>query len=145
MKNYIYILIAAIAGMVASCDDVHTYNNGELEGYWRLDKVDTLATGGVKDLSNNLLFWSIQSKILQVTDHEGKYATTNMIQEQDGNTLHIHDPYTHGWHEDELVTDPERLRPYGINATNEDFVIEMVNGGDMVLRSETLRLNFVKY
>ena len=43
------------------------------------------------------------------------------------------------------VDDPTQLAPYGINNLEEEFVKEKLNGGQMILRSKTLRLKFKRF
>ena len=46
---------------------------------------------------------------------------------------------------DQPIDDVGRLKPFGINALNETFAVEKLNGNRMVLRSELLRLHFQRY
>lgn len=52
MKRIIY-LIAAICLVVNSCT-IETSDNGDFDGFWHLERVDTLATGNYLDLSRNV-------------------------------------------------------------------------------------------
>ena len=42
MRKLLYIFIVLM--MFAACD-IHTSDNGDLDGYWQLRSVDTLSTG----------------------------------------------------------------------------------------------------
>ena len=48
MKRMIY-LIAAISLVLSSCT-LETSDNGDFDGFWHLERVDTLATGNYLDL-----------------------------------------------------------------------------------------------
>ena len=37
-------------------------DNGDLDGYWHLEQVDTLATGGKLNLSKERVFWGLHHK-----------------------------------------------------------------------------------
>lgn len=153
MKKYIFMIIAALA--VASCD-IETSDNGKLDGYWHLERVDTLATGGSADYSSQLAFWGTQYHLIALRDlgqtgHKRFYLRF----QQTADSLNITEAYEDHWHEDnqndevggdipvEAVSDD--LRFYGINNLPEGFAKERLDGSRMVLRSKTLRLTFRKF
>jgi hypothetical protein len=45
MRKLLYLILGVMA--LASCD-LHTYSNGQLDGYWHLKEIDTLSTGGIR-------------------------------------------------------------------------------------------------
>ena len=51
-----------------SACEIETHDNGKLDGFWHLEKVDTIATGGVCDMSQQKVFWSVQAMIIEVSD-----------------------------------------------------------------------------
>lgn len=148
-KSYKLMVWAAV-GMLASCE-LHTSDNGKLDGFWHLERVDTLATGGQKDLSEQRVFWAIEAKLLNVrdSDHDsrGFYFRFN----QTADSLILTDPYDYGGHDDKEgggdvpVTDVELLAPYGINNLEEHYQKENLTGSRMTLKSKTLRLFFKKF
>ena len=44
-------MAAALAAGMQSCE-IETSHNGDLDGFWHLTGVDTLATGGKRDLAH---------------------------------------------------------------------------------------------
>ena len=63
-----------------------------------------------------------------------------------------HTPYKDNWHQDKgdnggdhPIDDPKLLAPYGINNLEEEFIKEKLDGGQMILRSKTLRLKFKRF
>ena len=67
------ISILALGILFVSCE-LETSGNKELDGYWQMSQVDTLATGGVTDTREALIYWGIQGKLLQIRFSEnGKY------------------------------------------------------------------------
>ena len=48
---------------VSSCT-IENYDDGGLDGFWHLEQVDTLSTGGSNDLSSVKRFWGFQGKLL---------------------------------------------------------------------------------
>lgn len=124
---------------------IETSGNGDLDGFWHLVRVDTIATGGVKDLSAERIFWSIQGPLLDVRDADGRYQECISHFERQGDSLFIKDQYVYDRAEgDHLIDDVSLLAPYGINKLGEHFRILTLSGGDMMLESEMLRLRLEK-
>ena len=46
MKKIIGILFFAVLVFTLSSCEIETSQNGDLDGFWHLEQVDTLATGG---------------------------------------------------------------------------------------------------
>ena len=61
------ILAAFVLVALASCE-IETSDNGDFDGFWHLERVDTLATGGTTDLSKKRVFWGVQYKLISVRD-----------------------------------------------------------------------------
>lgn len=141
----IWFLSAVMCMLLLSACEIVTYDNGKLDGFWHMEQIDTIATGGVKDMSGEVYFWAVQSKILEVSDR----TTIDRIIfrfKDENNKLSLYDARisdrTIG---DPLIQDVDLLRPFGVNALEEEFDIEALDGGKMVLRSETLRIRFRKF
>ena len=65
--------------------------------------------------------------------------------EHSGDTLRLYSPYIYDRiNGDVVLTDVIMLMPFGVNALDETFSVETIDGGKMVLRSEDLRLRFRK-
>ena len=153
MKKAIYTAIGAtmIAAMT-SCT-IETSDNGNFDGFWHLEQVDTLATGNTLDMSGKRVFWGVQYKLISVydTDKEGTFGYyLRFTQTRD--KIVTKSPYKNNWHQDNgddggdhPIDDPTLLAPYGINNLEEEFVKEKLNGGQMILRSKTLRLKFKRF
>lgn len=143
MKKLLQLMIAGWLAMLAACD-FELSSNGDLDGYWHLERVDTLATGGVGDLSQQQYFWGVQFHLLRLTnladndiiykfehvDDQLVLSAPSMFDRTDGDTL---------------VTDLNVLRPFGISSLNERLDIVKLDADQLVLRSPILQLYFVKY
>ena len=137
---------------LASCE-IETSDNGDFDGFWHLERVDTLATGGTLDLSKKRVFWGVQYKLINVRDVDKDASSgyyLRFVQTRDKITTKS--PYKNNWHQDNgedggdiPVDDPTLLAPYGINNLEEEFVKEKLNSGQMILRSKTLRLKFKRF
>ncbi len=145
-------LLCALS-VVSSCSvDFETSGNGALDGFWHLERVDTLATGGSTDLSSQRLFWGVQAKLVSVRDFDKNDNGCYLRFVQTSDSLTLSSPYVNNWHENEQntggdvpVTDKTLLAPYGISDLSEGFCKETLKGGTMVLRSKVLRLHFKKF
>ena len=154
--KYIYqkLTVAAMlaASMLSVSCELETSNNGKLDGFWHLEQIDTLKTGGIHDLSESYLFWAFQGKLLSVSE---KHVVQKVGMENDhvylqeylfrfsrpADSLVLSEPIlSNRMVGDEIVTDPSVLRPYGINALEEHFKVEEMNSKRMVLSTDSLRL-----
>lgn len=145
MKHFL-LLITGICLLLTSCD-IETSDNGDLDGYWNLVRVDTLATGVSRDLSDTRVFWGVEMRLLEAVDHDhdtGHYGYLFNF-ERKGQTLRLYNGHKHERAEgDILVENVETIAPLGINALDDLFTIETLNSSDMVLKDKVLRLWFKK-
>jgi hypothetical protein len=135
MRKLLYLILGVI--VLASCD-LHTYSNGKLDGFWHLKEIDTLSTGGIKNLSTVSSFWSIEGKLTKV-------GSIFFLHEQYNDTLRLYAPYVHDWHQDSLLKNTDPVKALGVNSLNEHFKILHLSGSDMILRDSLLQLNFERY
>lgn len=145
MKHF--VLYIFVMGMLLTSCELETSDNGELDGYWHLVKVDTLATGGSNDLSETRVFWGVQMNLLQAVDHDHDTGHYGYLFNFDykGQTLRLYNAHKHERADgDPLVENVEVLAPLGINALDDLFGIEKLNSDRMVLRDDFLRLWFEK-
>ena len=152
-KGLLKTIIATLAIVsLASCE-IETSDNGDFDGFWHLERVDTLASGGTCDLSKKRVFWGVQYKLISVydTDKEGTFGYSLRFT-QTRVKIVTKSPYKNNWHQDKgdnggdhPIDDPTLLAPYGINNLEEEFVKEKLNGSKMILRSKTLRLKFKRF
>ncbi len=133
--------------LLASCT-IESSNNGDLDGYWHLESIDTIRTGGKCDLSHQQLFWGVQHKLLLLN---GGSTSFFYRFKQTGDSLILLTPYINGGHEDvegggdTPLTEPSELRQYGIQHLEEHFLKEKLGGSYMVLRTDSFRLNLRRF
>lgn len=133
-----------LALMLVSCE-LETSGNGDLDGYWHLNRVDTLATGGVCDMSDDMMFWAVQVNLLNTFDRGGNAGSYMFRFEHKPGSLRLYDPYKDDRMDgDPKVESPEVLSPFGVNALDETFNIESLSGSRMVLSTDKLKLSFNK-
>ena len=142
------ICVLAFSMLLVSCE-LETSGNKQLDGYWQMSQVDTLATGGITDTREALIYWGIQGKLLQIRFSEnGKYLGEGLLFrfERAPYTLNLSSPIRHHLYDtDEPIEDVEVLKPYGIYQLEEVFSIIELNDKSMVLDNGVLRLHFRKY
>lgn len=144
MKRFLLYIIIGIG--LAACGDVEFSDNGHLDGFWHLSRVDTLLTGKSVDYREKGLTWSFQGKILEVRDVWKVYQDIVMSFNHTGNQLKTFSPYLVYREEgDWLIDDTDYLTPYGINRLDENFKVLELTGSEMTLESDLLRLHFRKY
>lgn len=140
---YILCMVTVIGGAV-SCS-LETDGSDDVGGYWHLESVDTLATGGVCNMASRRVFWAMQGKLLEVSDKDSGGACL-MRFNHTADSLVLSEPRVNDRATgDPDVTDASVLAPYGIRHLKETFVIESLSGGKMVLSSGELRLGFKKF
>ena len=137
--------IATLAlGTLTACE-IESHDNAKIDCFWHLEHIDTLATGGTLDVSNEKLFWSVQVRLLEVSNKTTGSKFIFSFRQADG-SLYLYDPLVSDRREgDPVVEDVKVLAPYGINSLEETFAVEAIDGKKMILRSETLRLNLKKF
>lgn len=158
LKKYKFLPAMAMSLMVAgtlslsSCDLEHS-DNGDLDGFWHLESIDSLENGHTADLSKQRVFWAVEFKLISARVSDANVSKMYFRFEQTSDSLKITQAYLDHGHQDngedggdipvEEVTDD--LRFYGINNLPEGFYKEALDGSKMILRSKTLRLKFKKF
>ncbi len=142
MKHLI-IYIICIGLLLTGCT-IETSENDDLDGFWHLEQIDTLASQNTVDYGGQRVFWSIQAGLLQLSNQINNTIIYRLV--YDNQQLTLADPCmfdrTDG---DTLVTDVDVLQPYGVNSLNEVFLVISLSGRSMVLESPILRLHFRRY
>lgn len=141
----ISILTALFTGLFLCSCELETSGNGKLDGMWHLVSVDTLETSGVRDMSGDRIFWSFQNRLLELDDKTGANNSILFRFEMSDGVLKLHDPYIYDRENGDMpLTNIIMLSPFGVNELNEDFTVEGLDGGKMILCSNNLRLKFKK-
>ena len=139
-------LCIVLSTLIYSCK-LETSDNGKLDGFWKLTRVDTLATGGVLDLTESGIFWSVQMNLLSVDDKYQADGREILFRfKHEGGQLTLSEPREgYQYTGDKDVEDVKKLQPYGINNLTETFTVEGLNGSHMYLSTSQLRLSFTRF
>lgn len=146
MKNFCGSFIVILFACVFMCScELETSGNGKLDGMWHLISVDTLKTSGVNNISHDMIYWSFQNKLLELDDKTGANNSVLFRFKMSDGVLKLYSPYIYDRENgDRPLTNIIMLSPFGVNKLNEDFIVEGLDGGKMILRSDRLRLKFKK-
>lgn len=145
MKRLFTILAVAL-GFV-SCE-LETSDNGDLDGFWLLTSVDTLATGGHLETRDSSLTWAFQGRILEIRRSTYRINECFICKfEHAGGTIRVYDIYqiARDKEEDPRVEDVSILCKFGVNALDERFRVVRLDDDTMILQSNGLQINFCKY
>lgn len=147
MKKTIYtLLICMMVTMMASCSWFETDNAGDLEGLWHLRSVEKLDDGTVVDYSKKRIYWAFQKKLLEMQDKDNNAASILWRFVHNDSKLILMQPYRYDRENgDEPLESTELLSPYFIDNLEEEFYIDHLGSGTMLLTSPTVRLSFRKF
>ncbi len=131
-----------VATMLCSCT-LESANGGDFDGMWHLTSIDTLATGGTRDMSKEMIFWSFENKLMEADDKSGGNQSILFRFSYANGSLTLSSPYAYDRNNgDRALTDSTLLLPFGINKIEESFQILQNKGSRLKLQSATLKLSF---
>ena len=145
MKRFFYILSLVSLLLMTACD-VETSDNGDLDGFWYLQRMESLANSNVdvSTISNQRIFWSVQSSLVQLWNLEDQPIICQFTHEK--GVLTLSNPCLFDRSSgDTPITDVDMLKPYGINEIPATFQVVSLNSENMILESPVLRLYFKKH
>lgn len=144
-----------------ACSNFETSGNGDFDGYWQLEEIDTLATGRTTDMHDSLVFWAVQHHLIELCCRQEDPVTFSYKHfsvfyhfERTDDTLHfLADTLSQKaeWPVLDLRAfgDPratlEQVRVYGFTRCDETFRVLHLDADKMALESEAYRLHFRKY
>lgn len=139
MKQIQFLLVGILlVGLFASCD-LERSDNGDLDGIWKLQEIDSISTEKHVDTSSSNLAFVVQAHLLQLNGG-GKMVLCRF--EHKADSLILYDPYV--YHKTP-VEDINVLKPYGFTGLRQAFLIEKLNSKKMILKTDELRMWFEKY
>ena len=144
------VAFVAISMFAFSSCELESSDNGKLDGFWHLERIDSLENGKTVDMSKLHVFWGIEYKLIAATQYDNNTERMFFRFEQTSDSLKITQAFINHGHQDNggdipLTEVTNDLRYYGINNLPEGFAKEALSGSKMILRSKTLRLKFKKF
>lgn len=156
MRRNIFLFlfsILSISFLVAcSFNTDKVSGDGDLEGFWHLERIEYLSTdaagattvSSVSDLSNQLIFWSFQQKLLELSDKSDEISTVLCrFTANDGN-LTIGNVYIPSYDTDSLSTDVSLLAPFGMDQLNKTYSYT-IHGSMLTLTGSDRRLYLKRF
>lgn len=146
-SNILVFLLPVLALLFSSCSLETDNDAGDLEGMWHLVRIEESATNTHIDVSNEVIFWSFQAKLLQMEDKTGQINSYLYRFRIDNDQLRLSSPYLfdreNGDHP--LTAYEATLGRYGIKSLTPTFRIERVDRRKLVINDGTVRLYFDKF
>ena len=145
----IFILLIVSLPLLVSCE-LETSDNGDLDGFWHLTAVDTLANGVQTDMVSQKVFWSFQKDLLQLrgsTDSEKELQEFYLRFLLKDDQLLLSDIHLRDREKDDPQVDETTMHLiyiYGIRQLQETFKVLKLDNKEMIIQNNTLRLRFTK-
>jgi len=120
---------------------------GKMEGMWHLVKIESITTVASEDLSEQVIFWSFQAKLLQMDDKTGMHNSYLYRFRIGDNQLTLTSPYQYDRENGDhpLTAYESTLGLYGIKSLTPVFRIEKLDRRKMILNDDSVRLYFDKF
>jgi putative lipoprotein len=146
-SNILVFLLPVLALLFSSCSLETDNDAGDLEGMWHLVRIEESATNTHIDVSNEVIFWSFQAKLLQMEDKTGQHYSYLYRFRIDNDQLTLTSPYQFDRENGDrpLTAYESTLGLYGIKSLTPVFRIEKIDRRKMILNDGAVRLYFDKF
>ena len=146
-SNKLIFLLPVLALLFSSCSLETDNDAGDLEGMWHLVRIEESATNTHIDVSNEVIFWSFQAKLLQMEDKTGQHYSYLYRFRIDNDQLTLTSPYQFDRENGDrpLTIYESTLGLYGIKSITPMFRIEKIDRRKMILNDGAVRLYFDKF
>lgn len=141
------IVLPFLVLLLSSCS-LETDNDADrMEGMWHLVKIESTTGVASEDLSEQVIFWSFQAKLLQMEDKTGNHNSYLYRFRIDNDQLTLTSPYQFDRENGDrpLSAYESTLALYGIKSLTPVFRIEELDRRKMVLNDGSVRLYFDKF
>ena len=146
-SNILVFLLPVLALLFSSCSLETDNDAGDLEGMWHLVRIEESVTNTHTDVSNEVIFWSFQAKLLQMEDKTGQHYSYLYRFRIDKEQLTLTSPYQFDRENGDrpLTIYESTLGLYGIKSITPVFRIEKIDRRKMILNDGAVRLYFDKF
>ena len=146
-SNILVFLLPVLALLFSSCSLETDNDAGDLEGMWHLVRIEESVTNTHTDVSNEVIFWSFQAKLLQMEDKTGQHYSYLYRFRIDNDQLTLTSPYQFDRENGDrpLTAYESTLGLYGIKSLTSVFRIEKIDRRKMILNDGAVRLYFDKF
>ena len=145
--NILSLVLPLLALLFVSCSLETDNDAGKMEGMWHLVKIESITTVATEDLSEQVIFWSFQAKLLQMDDKTGMHNSYLYRFRIGDNQLTLTSPYQYDRENGDhpLTAYESTLGLYGIKSLTPVFRIEKLDRRKMILNDDSVRLYFDKF
>ncbi|ERJ77479.1 lipocalin-like domain-containing protein [Prevotella melaninogenica] len=145
--NILSLVLPLLALLFVSCSLETDNDAGKMEGMWHLVKIESITTVASEDLSEQVIFWSFQAKLLQMDDKTGMHNSYLYRFRIGDNQLTLTSPYQYDRENGDrpLTAYESTLGLYGIKSLTPVFRIEKLDRRKMILNDDSVRLYFDKF
>lgn len=145
--NILSLVLPLLALLFVSCSLETDNDAGKMEGMWHLVKIESITTVASEDLSEQVIFWSFQAKLLQMDDKTGMHNSYLYRFHIGDNQLTLTSPYQYDRENGDhpLTAYESTLGLYGIKSLTPVFRIEKLDRRKMILNDDSVRLYFDKF
>lgn len=145
--NILSLVLPLLALLFVSCSLETDNDAGKMEGMWHLVKIESITTVVSEDLSEQVIFWSFQAKLLQMDDKTGMHNSYLYRFRIGDNQLTLTSPYQYDRENGDrpLTAYESTLGLYGIKSLTPVFRIEKLDRRKMILNDDSVRLYFDKF
>lgn len=145
--NILSLVLPLLALLFVSCSLETDNDAGKMEGMWHLVKIESTTTVASEDLSEQVIFWSFQAKLLQMDDKMGMHNSYLYRFRIGDNQLTLTSPYQYDRENGDhpLTAYESTLGLYGIKSLTPVFRIEKLDRRKMILNDNSVRLYFDKF
>ena len=149
-----YIIMSLTAAAFWACSNFETSGNGAFDGLWQLEQVDTLATGGITDMHDELIFWAVQHRLIELRSPKMTADGSSLVRlsvfyhfKRSGDTLQfLADPYpVLDLRPEDPNAELRQVQAYGFSRFDEKFTVLRLDDDHMTLESKLFRMYFRKY
>ena len=146
-SNILVFLLPVLTFLFSSCSLETDNDAGDLEGMWHLVRIEESVTNTHTDVSNEVIFWSFQAKLLQMEDKTGQHYSYLYRFRIDNDQLTLTSPYQFDRENGDrpLTAYEATLGLYGIKSLTPVFRIEKIDRRKMILNDGAVRLYFDKF
>ena len=146
-SNILVFLLPVLALLFSSCSLETDNDAGDVEGMWHLVRIEESATNTHIDVSNEVIFWSFQAKLLQMEDKTGQHYSYLYRSRIDNDQLTLTSPYQFDRENGDrpLTAYESTLGLYGIKSLTPVLRIEKIDRRKMILNDGAVRLYFDKF
>ena len=144
MKRLIWAMLACL--VLTGCE-VRMSDNGDFDGLWQMTAIDSVATGRTRDMHTFGEYWAVQVHLLNVHNTKGRHGSVLFRFDFVGDSLKLRSPYIDESGEGATLPahNVSSLKAWGIDHSEQGYRVVTLNGDEMVLQKENVRLRFRKY